>query len=232
MLIRFTVTRRDTGAGVPNARIEVEKAEAVGVTDSQGKAELVTYWSGNWIYSVTAPGYDEVSGTLNNRDIPVLAFSVSLLYSASPPPEPPVFNDKPGEPYPPATGESYSGSVGTRCDIMQVGAFGRVMFLYRDRYSNFRSNIDESRSKTVSAAENNPACFYPAPPTPASWQDGIQKQVTAGFDALSKYVTDGLKSVTESWQNGILDLETRLKAWIQNTILDVIWTALTTQGRK
>ena len=147
MLIRFSVTRKDTGAGIPNARIEIEKAESVGFTDSQGKAEIVTYWSGNWLYSVTAPGYEKVTGTLNNRDFPVLNFGVTLLYNAISPPTPP------------GPREELLKRIGTSCSIIVNTTFMKAAYQVRhDRKGNL-SSLHMDVDEVIGIANRKPECF-------------------------------------------------------------------------
>lgn len=149
----------------------------------------------------------------------------------TPPPQSPAFPPKPGEPLPLSPKEEVIGTVGTRCDIINNYSFARSVYSYRDRYTDSRGGMSMDLENTRGIASRDSRCFQPAPPTAKDWQDGIQKQVTAGFDALSKYVADGLKSVTESWQNGIIDLEARIKAWISDNILELLLTKLM-EGRK
>lgn len=231
MLIRFTVIRKDSGAPVPNARIEVEKAETVGFTDSQGKAEIVTYWSGNWIYSVTAPGYDKVSGTLNNRDIPVLEFSVSLLYTATSPPSAP------------GPREELLARVGTSCSIIVNTSFMKAAYQVRhDRKGNLTNlhiDVDEVRG----IASRKRECFETPPPPPKT-VDEVAGEVTTlqkllnstvgKIENLTQGISDlGGKIETEIADRvkGLLDLETSIKAWIETTILDIIWNALTREKK-
>ncbi len=227
MLIRFSVTRKDTGAGIPNARIEVEKAETVGFTDPQGKAEIVTYWSGNWSYSVTAPGYEVVRGTLNNRDIPVLDFGVSLLYNAISPPSTP------------GPKEEIIARVGTSCSIINNYTFSRSAYQVRhDRDGNLTSlHMDLPEIRDI--ANRTAACFEIPPPPPktigevADEVTTLQKLLnsTVGkIENLAQGIGDIIsKAETEAaeWRKGIFDLEARIKAWIENTILEIIWAALT-----
>jgi hypothetical protein len=164
--------------------------------------------------------------------IPVTNISYTVAAPIPTPlPPPPVFPPKPGEPIVLPPKEEVVGTIGTRCDMINNYSFARSVYSYRDRYTDRRGGMSMDPENTRGTASRDPGCFLPTPPTAKDWQDGIQKQVTAGFDALSKYVTDGLKSVTESWQNGILDMETRLKAWIQKMILELLLTKLM-EGRK
>jgi hypothetical protein len=209
MIIRFTVTRKDTGAGVPNARIEVEKAETVGFTDSQGKAEIVTYWSGNWTYSVTAPGYDKISGTLNNRDIPVLDFSVSLLYAAVPPP--------PTDP-----GVNDTGRVGTSCSILGQGTNGNFYYAIRhDRRGMLTSFHKMDWGDARDQAMRMPVCFETPPPPPKTL-DEVSDEVTT----LQKMLNSTVGTIA-----GLVQSVTDIKAWISDMILELLLNKLM-EGRK
>lgn len=248
MLIRFSVTRKDTGAPVPNARIEVEKAETVGFTDSQGKAELITYWSGNWSYSVTAPGYEVVRGTLNNRDIPVLDFGVTLLYNAISPPSTPGFK------------EEIIGRVGTSCSIINNYSFAKSAYQVRhDRNGNLTSlHMDLAEIRDI--ANRTAACFEIPPPPPKTTDElgsevsTLQKLLNGAVgkienlaqgigDLAGKIETEAadrlkglldLETRIKAWitteaadrLKGLLDLETRLKAWISDMILELLLTKL------
>lgn len=248
MLIRFSVTRKDTGAGVPNARIEVEKAETVGFTDNQGKAEIVTYWSGNWSYSVKATDYGAVTGTVNNRDIPVLDFGVSLLYAAKPPP-------------PPIPGANEAGRVGTSCSILMEGTNGTYFYAIKhDRKGMLTSYHREDYADAKREADQIPACFEAPPPPPKSVDevsqnvDTLQKMLNntvgeiagiglsiaelasklaanaaddlKGMADLESKLTDQISSTTEQELNGLLDVETRIKAWISDVILEILLNKL------
>ena len=159
-----------------------------------------------------------------------VVFTVKAIDIVAPPattlPPPPVFPPKPGEPLPVSSGETHQTYVGTRCEVVGMGSFGQFWYRWRDKYTDQGSNWRRDYSEALDAANRNTACFLPAPPTAKDWQDGIQKQVTAGFDALSNYFSNGLKSVTESWQKGIFDLETRMKDWIEKQILEILWRAM------
>jgi hypothetical protein len=248
MLIRFSVTRKDTGAPVPNARIEVEKAEAPGTTDSQGKVEIVTYWSGNWSYSVTAPGYDLISGTLNNRDIPILDFGVSLLYPAVTQP-PPLGN-----------GEERMEAVGTSCHLVHI-YFGNISkWVYESDITGERSQQYNGYQDAKDAGARSPRCQQvPSPPPPTaedlsprvSTLEGLVNSIqstissilsqTAGLRTdLTAAFKEGISSIwtsiddiilaaeeeSKAWRKGILDLEGRMKSWIEDQILEILWRAM------
>lgn len=219
MLIRFFVTRKDTGAGVPNARIEVEKAETVGFTDSQGKAELITFWSGNFAYSVSAPGYGYVSGTVDNRDIPVLNFGVSLLYSAK--------STTPN----PGPSEETVGRIGTSCSIIRNTAFDRSFFQIRHDRSGNITSLHSDLQEVKGQGERTPACFETPPPPPKTTDElgsevsTLQKLLnsTVGkIENLTQGIGDIISKAAEeaqAWRKGILDLEARMKAWFEEQIL-------------
>jgi len=222
MLIRFTLTRKDTGAPIPNARIEVEKAEQVGFTDSQGKAEIITYWSGNWMYNITASGYEKLGGTLNNRDIPVLALSWTMLYNAT------------STPPAPGPSEEIIDRVGTSCSILRSTGFGQSFFQGRhDRNGNFTSrHADLEYVRGV--ASRLSSCFETPPPPPktvgevADEVTTLQKLLnsTVGkIENLGQMVSDivaaGQKEVQDRIKD-VLDLEARIKAWISNTVFELL----------
>lgn len=159
--------------------------------------------------------------------IPVMKISYTVAAPVTAPlPEPPVFPPKPGEPIPLAPKEESLGTIGTSCDLINNYSFARSVYYGKNRYTGQKTEQSMDYQTAKEKAERSSICHQAPPPTAKDWQDGIQKQVTAGFDALSKYVTDGLKSVTESWQKGILDLEARIKAWIQEMILELLLNKL------
>lgn len=232
MLIRFTVIRKDSGAPIPGARIEIEKAETIGFTDNQGKAELVTYWSGNWLYSVTAPGYAVISGTLNNRDIPVLDFGVSLLYNAISPPLTPGFK------------EEILERIGTSCSIINNYSFSKSAYQVRhDRLGNL-SSLHMDLSEVRSIAARSIACFeipLPPPKTPdelSAEVTTLQKLInsTVGkIENLAQGIEDiAAKAANEAlaWRKGLFDLEAKVTGILSKEISDRtkaiegIWTNL------
>lgn len=248
MLIRFSVTRKDNGLGVANARIDIEKAETVGFTDNLGKAEIVTYWSGNWQYMVSAPGYGIVKGTLNNRDIPVLDFAVTVLVSAQPPP-------------PPIPGGNEAGRVGTSCSILMEGTNGTYFYAIKhDRKGMLTSYHREDYGDAKREADQIPACFETPPPPPKTVDevsqnvDTLQKMLNntvgeiagiglsiadlagklaqnaaddlKGMADLESKLTDQIATTTEQELNGLLDVETRIKAWISDVILEILLNKL------
>lgn len=210
MLIRFTVKRKDNGQAVPGARIEIEKAETVGFTDSQGKAEIVTYWSGNWIYSVTAPGYEVVRGTLNNRDIPVLDFSVSVLYNAisRPPPTP--------------RNETDLGRIGTTCNFYGQGTNGN--FYYQVRHDDGRAitSWNKDMREIQGKGERDPRC-HEIPKPPPKNIDEIGAEVTT----LQKLL-NGTVGKIENLGQGLADLDAALTKQGQDLTagLNGIWDKL------
>jgi len=226
MLIRFHVTRKDTGANIPGARIEVEKAETVGFTNQEGIAEIVTYWSGNWIYKVTASGYGAVTGTVNNRDIPVLNFAVSMLYEAK------------SEPAPPGPNEEILERVGTSCSIINNFSFNRSFYQVRhDRKGNLSSLVGDLE-ETRAFAYRRPECFEIPPPPPKTISE-VAEEVTTLQKLLNSTVgkienlTQGIGDIIRkaeaeaaAWRQGLLDLEGRLKSWIQDMILELLLAKL------
>lgn len=226
MLIRFTLTRKDTGAPIPGARIEIEKAETVGFTDSSGKAEIVTYWSGNWMYNVTAAGYDKISGTLNNTDIPVLDFSATMLYNVTPPPS-----------YP-GPSEEITGRIGTSCSIIRNTSFGQSFFQIRHDRSGNVTSLHSDAQEVIGIGNRTPACFE-VPPPPPKTPDEIGAEVTtlqkllngavgkidnivAGLAELGQAVL----SQGQDLQRSIDAIWDKLEGWLINRILGIILKAL------
>lgn len=226
MLIRFTVTRKDSGAPVPNARIEVEKAETVGFTDNQGKVEIVTYWSGNWIYSVTAPGYGKISGTLNNRDIPVLDFGVTLLYNAISPPSTPGFK------------EEIIQRIGTSCSIINNYSFAKSAYQVRhDRNGNL-SSLHMDLEEVRDIANRNAACFETPPPPPKTTDElgsevsTLQKLLNGAMgklDNLAQGIGDIIsKAETEAaeWRKAVDGIWEKLEGWMIERIVGILLKGL------
>lgn len=231
MLIRFSVTRKDNGQPIQGARIEIEKAETIGFTDSQGKAEIVTYWSGNWNYTVTSAGYDKITGTLNNRDIPVLDFSATMLYNVTPPPS-----------YP-GPSEQITGRIGTSCSIIRNVSFDRSFFQIRHDRSGNITSLHSDLQEVKGIGERTAACFEVPPPPPKTTDElggevtTLQKLLNGAVGKLENLV-QGLADIvgkveTEASDRlkGLLDLEARLKTWISDMILELLLTKLM-EGRK
>lgn len=227
MLIRFLLTRKDNGQPIQGARIEVEKAETVGFTDSQGKAEIVTFWSGNWAYTITAAGYEKITGTLNNRDIPVLDFSVTMLYNVI------------SQPSQPGPSEQITGRIGTSCSIIRNTSFGQSFFQIRhDRTGNVTS-LHSDLPEVIGIGERTASCFEVPPPPPKTTEEigaevtTLQKLLngTVGkIDNLVKGLADlgakvaGQGDELKAGLDGIWD---KLEGWLIERILDIIWAALT-----
>jgi hypothetical protein len=231
MLIRFKLTRKDNGQPIQGARIEVEKAETVGFTDSQGKAELVTFWSGNWMYNITASGYEKINGTLNNRDIPVLDLSWTMLYNAISPPSIP------------GPSEESIGRVGTSCSIIRNTSFGQSFFQIRHDRSGNVTSLHSDLPEVRGIGNRTAACFEVPPPPPKTTDElgseltTLQKLLNGAvgkIDNLVQGISDIAGKVeTEAADRlkGLLDLEVKLKSWIVDGILDIIWTALTREHK-
>lgn len=201
---------------------KMDASEAFETRDGTGDAQdIVPFDPGTYWFYLYTPQMNPVT----KISYVVSAQNVTL------PPQPPKFPQKPGEPLELPPKEEVIGQVGTRCDLINNFSFSRSIYTYRDRYTGRYGENGMDWQEIRGKAERDPGCFLPAPPTAADWQDGIQKQVTAGFDALSKYVTDGLRSVNDSWQKGIIDLEGRIKAWIRDKILEMLLMKLM-EGRQ
>jgi hypothetical protein len=226
MLIRFSVTRKDSGAPVPNARIEVEKAETVGYTDSQGKAEIVTYWSGNWLYSVGAPGYGNVNGTVDNRDIPVLDFGVTLLYNAISPPSTPGFK------------EEIIDRVGTSCSIINNYSFAKSAYQVRhDRKGNL-SSLHMDLVEVRGIANRSPECFETPPPPPKTTDElgaevsTLQKLLNSTVGKIEN-IAQGIgdiisKAETEAaeWRKAVDGIWDKLEGWMIERIVGILLKGL------
>ncbi len=226
MLIRFTLTRKDTGAPIQGARIEVEKAETVGFTDMNGKAELVTFWSGNWGYNITAPGYEKMTGTLNNRDIPVLDLSWTMLYTAKSPPSIP------------GPSEEIVGRIGTSCSIIRNTSFGRSFFQIRHDRSGNVTSLHSDLPEVRGIGERTAACYEVPPPPPKS-TDELGSEVTTlqkllngavgKIDNLVQGLADIGQAVTKQGDdlqgaiNGIWD---KLEGWLIERIVGILLKAL------
>lgn len=181
-----------------------------------------------WITSSTHENIKESLTDTTDRTYRIYSLNVPIIIDL---PKPPVFPEKPGEPLPLPEGWSDLGQITEVCDLVGQGTHGNFFYNFRNRYTDQQDSWQRDMQETIERAKRHAICQGKAPPTAKDWQDSIQKQVTAGFDALSKYVTDGLKSVTGSWQNGLMDLEARLKAWISDMILEILLKKLM-EGRK
>jgi len=90
MIVKFIIVRKDTKAAIQDAKIVLEHGETDGITNAAGEAEIITYWSGNLMFSVTATGYDKVSGTVQVPTSGSVTRGVELDASAAPPVPPPT----------------------------------------------------------------------------------------------------------------------------------------------
>jgi len=227
MLIRFLVTRKDTGAPVQNARIEVEKAETVGFTDATGKAQITTYVTGFQTAKVSKEGYrTQIWDLTITSDADQIVIS-QLEYNAISPPSTPGFK------------EEIIGRVGTSCSIINNYSFAKSAYQVRhDRNGNL-SSLHMDLEEVRGIANRSPSCFETPPPPPKTTDElgaevsTLQKLLnsTVGkIENLAQGIGDIIsKAETEAkeWRKGILDLEARMKSWIETAILDIIWAALT-----
>ena len=232
MLIRFTLTRKDTGQPIQGARIEVEKAETVEFTDSQGKAELVTFWSGNWIYNITAPGYEKMTGTVNNRDIPVLDLSWTMLYNAISPPSIP------------GPSEQITGRIGTSCSIIRNTSFGQSFFQIRHDRSGNVTSLHSDFQEVKGIGERTAACFEVPPPPPKTTDElglevsTLQKLLNGAVGKIDNLV-QGLADIgqavitqgndLQAAINGIWD---KLEGWLIERIVRILLKALDNEVEK
>lgn len=226
----------DTGKALSGIMVTLSqylKSDINRTTDAAGVADLgVVVLTGMidtlWIFSST---YENVKESLNStadRTYRLRGYSAPIT---SPLPPPPVFPQKPGEPLPLGPKEEIRGTVGTSCDLINNYSFARSVYYGRNRYTGQLTEQSMDYETARGKAERSSVCQQQPPPTAKDWQDGIQKQVTSGFDALSKYFTDGLKSVTESWQNGIFDLEARITGVLSKEISDRVKALLDLDAR-
>jgi hypothetical protein len=210
MIVKFQVVRKDTKAGIQGAKIVLEHGESDGITNSAGEAEIVTYWSGNLMYSITATGYDKLSGTVQVPSSGTVTLAVELGAYAAPP-------------VPPASGEEVIGTVGLSCDILRKNQYGNWWFRHRNRYNANGSSWDSSLSDAEAAANSDKSCFLPPPPPPKS-ADDVQKDVDilrSTLQGISSSVQDIVTSITEMGK-ALVDLEARIKAWITETVFELL----------
>lgn len=219
MIVKFQVVRKDTKAPIQGAKIVLEHGETDGITNSAGEAEIVTYWSGNLMYSITATGYDKVGGTTGGATYPGTTILRELGAYVAPP-------------VPPPPGESIVTTVGLSCDVLEKSMYGRSWFRFRNRYTADGSPWSGSLSDAIRSAEGNPSCYQPPPPPPKSVDD-VQKDVDilrGTLQGISSRVQDLVTSITEMGK-ALVDLETKIKAWVIDSILDLIWSALTRENK-
>ena len=242
MLSQLTLTVVDSVSKAPLPDVvislrDIVKGEikATQTTDAAGKT-IFSVEEGVWNYSVFKGGYQgQISSVY--LTYPAAGYKIELITQTSttqppglPPPEPPQLPGTPGAALPLPSGTQNIGTYGNRCDLLRNPTFAQSFFTHWDRYTGqqapYTSDLSYARSRA--AADSN--CYLSAPPTPADWQTGITQKIAAGFDSLGKYLTDGLKSAAGNWKLDILDLEARLKAWIQTNIiskLDGLATGIT-----
>lgn len=196
-------------------------------TDAAGKT-IFTAEEAVWNYTAFKGGFQGKLGSVY-LTYPAAGYKIELITTPAagqppvlPQPDPPQLPPKPGEIIPLPGGEIHQKYIGTRCELVSKAMFNQQFFAYREMYSNKHSSWESRAQNAVDAAMSDSTCFLPAPPTPADWQTGIEQQVKTGFDGLGKYLSDGLKSAADSMTLGLLDLEARLKAWVQANFLGKI----------
>lgn len=218
-IIRFRVTRRDSGAAVQGARIEVEKAERAEVTNAQGEADIITYWAGNFSYSVSAPGFEVVRGTVDNRDMPYMLFSVSLLYAA-------------GSSQPPSNGINL-GDIGTSCKFNQFGMAGQIFFEVRHP-SQGRIHQGASADSVRNAGLADPRCWE----QPETKQEGLastqdllkerqERQAEDGsiWEKVGDIVTASTQEA-QAWRAALNGIWSQLEAWLIERIVGILLKGL------
>lgn len=220
MIVKFQVVRKDTKAAIQGAKIVLEHGESDGITNSAGEAEIIIFWSGNMMYSVEATGYDKVSGTVQVPSSGTVTFAVELGAYVQPP-------------VPPPSGEEIISTIGTSCDIMQKWMFGQAWYRHRNRYTGGGSSWDSEMDDARARANKDASCFVPPPPPPKTAED-VQKDVDilrGTLQGISARVQDIVTSIEQMGQ-AIVDLEARIKAWIQDMILDILIAGLNVQLKK
>lgn len=232
MIVRFHVVRKDNQAPVQGAKCTLSKGENVGITDSQGFADVETWWSGNLIYQIQAEGYATVSGTVEVPTSGSITFKVELGAFTAPEPTPPP-------------GEQIIGTVGSACDILSKVMFNRSWFSYRQRYTGYHWVWDSEADDAYHAASRNPDCYLPAPPPPKT-VDEVSKEVdilrdtihgvsqrieniatslAEGFASLTKSIEDLAGSLTkriDELQKGLDAIWDKLEVWLVERIIDII----------
>jgi hypothetical protein len=210
MIVKFRVVRKDTKAPIQGAKIVLEHGESDGITNSAGEVEIVIFWSGNMMYSVDAAGYTKLSGTVQ---VPA---SGSILSMAE-------LGAYVEPPKPPDPGEQIIGSVGTSCDLLTKDMFGQHWYSYRNRYTGLHVGWDSIRDDAEYLARQDKGCFAPPPPPPKTTDD-VQKDVDilrGTLQGISSRVQDLISSITELGK-GLTDLEARIKAWISESIFELL----------
>lgn len=230
--LEFTITDGTTNTPLSGVTIRLTEYNTgadidTQITNQAGKTESFVN-PGELRYSITKAAYLERTGRLYktslNESYNVTLFQIPTTEQPPnmPPPDPPQLPPKPGEIIPRRDGEYHNSYVGTRCEVVSKSMFNQQFWAYREMYTGRYGRWESSYHNAPDAANADPACFIPAPPTPADWQTGIEQQVKTGFDGLGKYISDGLKSAADTLTLGLLDLEARLKAWIADMILELL----------
>lgn len=210
MIVIFLVVRKDTKAAIAGAKIVLEHGETDGITNSAGEAEIVTYYSGNLMYSVTATGYDKASGTVQVPTSGSVTRGVEMGAYVAPP-------------VPPPPGEAVIGTVGQSCDLLEKSMYGATWYRFRNRYTAGGSPWSGSLADATRSAEGNPSCFLPPPPPPTS-ADDVQKDVDilrGTLQGISSRVQDIITSITEMGK-AFVDLEASIKAWITASVFELL----------
>jgi hypothetical protein len=238
----LTVIDASTKAPLPGVTIslkELVSSAIVGTqtTDAAGKTTFNVN-EGVWKYTVFKGGYQGLESSVY-LTYPAAGYKIELIIEPSttqPPtqgaPKPPQIPTKPGEPLPLDSGDQITGTIGTRCDYIRNTTFPQSFFTHRDRYTGQKAQYSSDNSYAQSRAAKDAGCYLPAPPTAADWQDGIQKQLTAGFDALSKYITDGLQSKSQELEQAINGIWDKLESWIIERIVGILLKALDNEVEK
>jgi len=219
MIVKFRIVRKDTQAAIPGAKIVLEHGETDGITNSAGEAEIVIFWSGNMMFSVTATGYDKASGTVQVPTSGSITRGVELGAYVQPP-------------VPPAEGETIEGRIGTSCSIVKKYMFNQNWYGVRHDRQGSVSGWEDTFQESVENAEKYNPCFETPPPPPETVED-VQKDVDilrGTLQGLGSRVQDLVTSITEMGK-ALVDLEARIKAWITESILDLIWSALTRENK-
>lgn len=137
------------------------------------------------------------------------------------------------EPYVPGPEEHVISTVGLSCDILEKSMFGRSFYRHINRYTGSGSAWDSELSDARQKAYKDTSCNNPPPPPPKTVND-VQKDVDilrGTISALDSRVQDLITSINRLGQ-GLIDLEARIKAWIQDKILDILIAGLNAQLKR
>jgi hypothetical protein len=192
MIVKFVIVRKDTKAAIQGAKIVLEHGESDGLTNSAGEAEIIIFWSGNMMYSVEAPGYSKVSGTVQVPGSGSITFKVEMGALAAPS-------------VPAPEGERVIQTVGQSCDILEKYMFGQAWYRHRNRYTGGGSSWDSELYDARQRAYKDASCNNPPPPPPKTVNDvqidvdilrGTLQGIQARVQDLVTTITEMIKALT------------------------------------